>query len=368
MAKGADILRMRWLLRRLERRRSAIQHQTRDGFNYLLITAMHEALKVLPIDACSGFGAFMAKNASRRYAELDVRARENLKQIQPEQSDPASIDATMSRLWRSVARTRAELSVLNRLWRAGRIAVEGVEYMDAARAASRPILGVVLHLGNWEAMGVACLAIGYPVAAVYVPDENPFAERFRAGCGRILAGWEGLLPEHTALVGCDINPKLIEFCTANIRFARTFVSDFLPPINGIANAQFDFVYVASVFTHLTLPAARAWASELARIIKSNGTLMMSYHGARYETDLSKTGLRELRKNGFYCYLDGTSEQTHLGSNKYATYMKEEFVRTLFEGFEPITIIFGETKGPNAFASYQDIAIFRRSSPFSSFAR
>jgi hypothetical protein len=99
--------------------------------------------------------------------------------------------------------------------------------------------------------------------------------------------------------------------------------------------------------------------------------MMSYHGAHYETtlaDLSKTGLRELRKNGFCCYLHGTSEQTHLGSNKYATYMKEAFVRTLFEGFEPITIISGETKGPNAFASYQDIAIFRRSSPFSSLPR
>ena len=102
----------------------------------------------------------MAKNASRRYAELDARARENLKQIRPEQSDPASIDATMSRLWRSVARTRAELSVLDRLWRAGRIAVEGVEYMDAARAAGRPILGVVLHLGNWEAMGVASVSLG----------------------------------------------------------------------------------------------------------------------------------------------------------------------------------------------------------------
>jgi Kdo2-lipid IVA lauroyltransferase/acyltransferase len=116
MAKGADILRINWLLGRLERRRSAIEHWARDGFNYLLITAVHEALKVLPIDACSGFGAVMAKNASRRYAELDARARENLKQIRPEQSDPVSIDATMSRLWRSVARTRAELSVLDRLW------------------------------------------------------------------------------------------------------------------------------------------------------------------------------------------------------------------------------------------------------------
>ncbi len=86
----------------------------------------------------------------------------------------------MSRLWRSVARTRAELSVLDRLWRAGRIAVQGVEYLDAAHAANRPILGVVLHLGNWEVMGVACLAIGYPVAALYMPEPNRFEERLRA--------------------------------------------------------------------------------------------------------------------------------------------------------------------------------------------
>src|SRR5262249_40439509 len=121
---------------------------------------------------------------------------------------------------------------------------------------------------------------------------------FGCGCGRILAGWEGLLSDHTALVGCDINPKLIEFCTANIPFARTFISDFLPPINNVADAQFDFVYVASVFTHLTLPAARAWANELARVIKTNGILMVSYSGGYYEpilAKLSKRGLRELKK-------------------------------------------------------------------------
>src|SRR6516164_3762749 len=35
MAKGVDILRIRWLLGRLERRRSAIEHWARDGLNYL---------------------------------------------------------------------------------------------------------------------------------------------------------------------------------------------------------------------------------------------------------------------------------------------------------------------------------------------
>jgi len=180
MADGTDTPPFHWLFGRSGRQRQAIQYWVGDTAKGLLSIAVHTGLKALPIDACSAFGAIMAKSASRRYGELDARARENLKRLRPEQADPVSVDATMFRLWRSVARTRAELSVLDRLWRAGRIAVEGVKYLDAARAANRPILGVVLHLGNWEVMGVACHAIGYPVAAVYVPDEGWFAEWFRA--------------------------------------------------------------------------------------------------------------------------------------------------------------------------------------------
>jgi hypothetical protein len=79
---------------------------TAKGF---LIIAAHEGLKAFPIDACSGVGAMMARDASRRYAELDARARENSKQIRPEESDPASIDIgclsyfeALSRLQRQV--------------------------------------------------------------------------------------------------------------------------------------------------------------------------------------------------------------------------------------------------------------------------
>lgn len=171
---------IRWLFGRSELRRRAVQYWVRDTAKGLLMTAFYLGLKALPIDACSAVGAMMAKNASRRYAGLDARARENFKRIRPDQADASSVDAAMSRLWRSVARTKAELSVIDRLWWAGRITVEGVEHLDAARAANRPILGVVLHLGNWEAMGAVCLAIGYPVAALYTPEPNRFEDRFKA--------------------------------------------------------------------------------------------------------------------------------------------------------------------------------------------
>ena len=98
MADGTDIPPISWLFERSERRRRAIQ--VRDPAKGLLITAVYVGLKALPIDVCSAFGAMLAKNASRRYAELDARARENLKRLRPEQSDQASVDATIVRLWR----------------------------------------------------------------------------------------------------------------------------------------------------------------------------------------------------------------------------------------------------------------------------
>ena len=70
MANVTDTPPVRWLLGRSARRRRAIQYWLGDPAKALLIAAVYEGLKALPIDACSGFGAMMAKNASRRYAEL----------------------------------------------------------------------------------------------------------------------------------------------------------------------------------------------------------------------------------------------------------------------------------------------------------
>jgi len=100
MADDADTPPFHWLFGRSGRQRQAVQYWVGDTAKGLLSIAVHTGLKALPIDACSAFGAMLAKNASRRYAELDSRARENLKRLRPEQSDQASVDATIVRLWR----------------------------------------------------------------------------------------------------------------------------------------------------------------------------------------------------------------------------------------------------------------------------
>jgi KDO2-lipid IV(A) lauroyltransferase len=149
-------------------------HDTAIG---LLNTAIHQSLKLVSIDACSAFGAFISPFSAWRYAASDGRARRNWRALRPEAADPASVDAAMTRLWRSVSRTMTEFSVLHRMWNAGRIAVDGIEHLDAVRAAGKPILVAGLHLGNWETIPVAMVALGYPGSGIYLPLENRFDTR-----------------------------------------------------------------------------------------------------------------------------------------------------------------------------------------------
>ena len=186
---------------------------------------------------------------------------------------------------------------------------------------------------------------------------------FGCGCGRVLAGWEGMLPEGAKLHGCDINYRLIAFCKENIGFAETKLTGYYPPA-PYTDGQFDFVYLGSVYTHLSLAAILQWTGELTRIVKSGGVVMLSYHGTYFAqtlADISKKGSATLAKEGFYIHLHVPKESTWEGSNEYATFMTGEFLLKLFCGFDFIALYPGISRGPNPFASFQDIVILRRRS-------
>jgi SAM-dependent methyltransferase len=197
-------------------------------------------------------------------------------------------------------------------------------------------------------------------AGVELPPRAEILD-FGCGCGRILAGWEGLLPESGRLFGVDINDDLVAFCKANIPFAAVSHSKYDPPLD-FADAKFDFVYGASVLTHMTLPTCLRWAAEFARIIKPGGTLMMSYHGAYYAgklRELSQDGELRLQRDGYYIHLHGEELRTFRGSNDYASFMTSEFVTALFNRFDLLRLRPGNSSNPTHFASYQDVAILRR---------
>ncbi len=58
--------------------------------------------------------------------------------------------------------------------------VTGMEHLEAAVERGKGVLLLTAHLGNWELGGFLLKGIDLPVSVVYVRDQSPAAEEFRA--------------------------------------------------------------------------------------------------------------------------------------------------------------------------------------------
>ncbi len=109
---------------------------------------------------------------------------------------------------------------------------------------------------------------------------------FGCGCGRVLRhyrrltepGPDGRRP--TRLCGTDYNPHQIAWCRANLPFAEFQTNNLMPPLD-YPDGHFDFIYLWSVFTHLTEEQQLAWMAEFARVLEPGGYLLISTNGAMY---------------------------------------------------------------------------------------
>jgi SAM-dependent methyltransferase len=109
-----------------------------------------------------------------------------------------------------------------------------------------------------------------------VDEVGPMLD-WGCGCGRVLRHW-GDLPA-SRVQGCDINPKMIDWCAANLPFT-TFVTELAPPL-PIADAMLGLMYAFSVFTHLSEELQHAWIGESRRVLRPGGYLLLSTLGGHY---------------------------------------------------------------------------------------
>lgn len=98
------------------------------------------------------------------------------------------------------------------------------------------------------------------------------------GCGRVLRHWSGL--DSTRVSGCDINPKMVDWCRANLRFAEVAVNQLSPPL-PYADSSFDLVYAFSVMTHLSEDLQHQWVAESCRVLRPGGFFLFSTLGGYY---------------------------------------------------------------------------------------
>jgi SAM-dependent methyltransferase len=93
------------------------------------------------------------------------------------------------------------------------------------------------------------------------------------GCGRVA---RFVARSGADLYGADIDADSTQWCAENI--AGTFKPISTEPPTPFAQDFFGAIYGISVFTHLTQQAEKQWLTELHRIAKPGGLILMSVHG------------------------------------------------------------------------------------------
>jgi SAM-dependent methyltransferase len=141
------------------------------------------------------------------------------------------------------------------------------------------------------------------------------------GCGRVLRHWSGL--PRTRVVGCDINPKMVEWCEERLDFAEVFVSELKPPLPS-ADSTFDLIYAFSVFTHLSEELQQEWIRECLRVLRPGGYLLISTMGQYY------LGLQRLSESEREAFARGelvVLYERSAGTSLCSAYHPPEYVRT-----------------------------------------
>jgi SAM-dependent methyltransferase len=144
---------------------------------------------------------------------------------------------------------------------------------------------------------------------------------FGCGCGRLIRQ----VRKHTdaALLGCDYNARLANWCLVNLPFG-TFTTNTLAPPLPYDDASFDYVYARSVFTHLDHDLQHAWIAEMRRIIKPGGWLYVTMHGEQLAARLAPPD-REIFDAGGLVVAYPMLE----GENLCSTYANREWVCAAF---------------------------------------
>ncbi len=140
------------------------------------------------------------------------------------------------------------------------------------------------------------------------------------GCGRLLRHWSDL--PSTRVLGCDINPKMVEWCNEHLPFAEAAINDLAPPL-PYGDSTFDLVYAFSVMTHLSEDLQHAWVQECRRVLKPGGYFLFSTLGEYF---VSRNRLTEEERSSFASGNLVVLFESSAGTSLCSAYHPPEYVR------------------------------------------
>lgn len=134
-----------------------------------------------------------------------------------------------------------------------------------------------------------------------IKTANPISSRakvldFGVGWGRIIRYFSKDIPSSN-LFGVDVDPEVLAECKrinipGNLQLIEA--AGELP----YSSSSFDVVYSFSVFSHLSEASAKHWLKELMRVLRPNGTLVLTTTSDRF-LDLCLACKQKTQDRNFY---------------------------------------------------------------------
>jgi SAM-dependent methyltransferase len=174
---------------------------------------------------------------------------------------------------------------------------------------------------------------------------------FGCGCGRLVRTWGRRRGRE--MFGCDYNPDLVAWCQRKLSSIATFkVNNADPPLD-FPDEAFDFIYSYSVFTHLSEDRQKSWMTELVRVLRPGGMVLVTVHGKRAagRAGLSAKQLQQMDDRGIVVLGEDKS-----GTNICSVFHSEAYMH----GHESLGLILldflpGGVRDP----SEQDLYLYRK---------
>lgn len=173
---------------------------------------------------------------------------------------------------------------------------------------------------------------------------------FGCGCGRTIRHLRGL---NERLYGTDYDPRLVQWCRAQLPFATFSVNDAMPPLD-YRTGMFGCVYSFSVFTHFTVAQQQAWMAEMVRVLAPGGFLVLSTQGAAFARYLPAEEQQRFEADELVVLREDAA-----GEASCMAYHSQEALATVAEGFDLVEFRPGRHDPERPERLAQDISLLRR---------
>jgi ubiquinone/menaquinone biosynthesis C-methylase UbiE len=212
----------------------------------------------------------------------------------------------------------------------------------------------------------------YEKVANHPNMESPTILDFGCGCGRMVRFLNNTSASKT-IHACEVNPDHVGWCRDNLNNVKVSQCDVLPPL-PYQDQMFDLIYGLSVFTHLSESHAAQWLSEMKRVLKRDGILIVTIHGLtalntikdstlhqqmfNLNSELAGQTIEKFQKKPFvyFKYDQNTIELAKAGDEYGNAFIHPDYIYENWAkaGFKVLEVISGGLR------NWQDIVILQRS--------